>query len=139
LWLTFGVVIAASLVGATVWSIRVALQADTLTRAIAAAAWSIAFVFSWWAFRRSHGSTVARAGSETPRSATWRWLARWGPVLGVAVATLAAQFSNNTQLIFLAVVTGFAWPMLYWIVRALVKNPDRRERLWQRSPFAPPE
>jgi hypothetical protein len=45
------------------------------------------------------------------------------------------DLSNSVQLVYLAVLTGFLWPMAYWIVRGYVKHPERREKLWALSPL----
>src|SRR3954451_10767130 len=88
-------------------------------------------LFAWRAFRRSHGDNVS--GSTNPNGST-KWqkrLQRPWAVAVVAAATVGLMdLSNSTQMVYLAVLTGFMWPMVYWNVRAFVKHPERREKLW---------
>jgi hypothetical protein len=137
-WITFGVLLVGTLVAITVWIIRIALdQAGPLARSLAAAGWVITFALAWRAFRRSHGDNSSGSTASTSRSTKWQERLRAPWVAGVVAASTVAlmDLSNSVQMVYLAVLTGFLWPMAYWIVRAYVKHPERRERLWARSPF----
>jgi membrane protease YdiL (CAAX protease family) len=137
LWITFGVLMVGALVAITVWMIRIALdQAGPLARSLAAAGWVITFALSWRAFRRSHSDNSSAPMASTNGSTKWQKRFQGWVAAVVAVATIGLMgLSNSTQMVYLAVLTGFLWPMAFWIVRAYVKHPERRETLWARSPF----
>lgn len=138
LWIAFGVLIIGGFVATTVWIIRIAVdQAGPVARSLAATGWVIAFALSWRAFRRSHGDTSSASTTRTNGSTKWQkrlqrpWL--YGLIAAATVGLM--DLSNSTQMVYLAVLTGFLWPAAYWIVRAYAKHPERREQLWARSPF----
>jgi hypothetical protein len=140
LWITFGVLLIATFLAITWWIVWVAVtEAGAVSRALAAFAWVAAFGVSWRAFRGSHGDENADpATNEGNRPKRWvRWLqGAWVYGLVAAGVVAMSNFSNATQIVFLAAATGFMWPATYWIVRAYVKHPELRERLLTRSPLA---
>jgi hypothetical protein len=125
-WLLFGVLVIVIIVAATAQTIADAISAGTAARIVAAGLAIGTFVFAWRAFRRSHGDVLP---TTAPRKIPNRW-ARWGPVLGVVLSATLLNFRGTVQLLGLAVIVGFMWPALYWIIRSFLKHPQRRERLW---------
>jgi hypothetical protein len=138
--MTFGVLLIVTFLAITGWIVWVAVnEASALSRALAAVAWITAFSIAWRAFRRSHGEQNAEsATAEANRPKRWvrRLAGPWAYGLVAAGIVAMMNLSHATQMVFLAAATGFMWPATYWIVRAYVKHPELREKLWTRSPLA---
>jgi hypothetical protein len=126
-WPVFAVFLIGLFTGITVLIVQFALDAGNVARLVAAAAWTSSFVVGWRAFSRSHGDVLPTRPTKRkfPKKA-----GSWAPMLGVIASSFLLRFSNSVQMVGLALVSGFMWPGFYWITRAFVKHPNRRERLW---------
>jgi hypothetical protein len=125
-WPVFAVAIIGVFAAITVWIVESALDAGAGVRIVAAAGWLISFAVGWRVFSRSHGDVPSQ---KKPRKINDR-LGTAALVVAVCASTILANLDNSIQVVCLAFVTGFCWPMFYWLIRSLVKHPERRERLW---------